>query len=107
VCHQTKDEMKLCRENATPSPYRNRPIEENLKLFLQMKAGVFEEGKAMLRAKIDYQSPNTTLRDPVIYRIRYTPHPHASKKKKKLKKTLINILKNFPKIKKFFVKKNF
>jgi glutaminyl-tRNA synthetase len=71
--------MKKSREEATPSPYRDRPIEENLRIFKEMKAGLWDEGKAMLRAKIDYKNPNTTLRDPVIYRIRYTPHPHASK----------------------------
>lgn len=77
VCHQTKDEMKKSREDATPSPFRDRPIEENLRIFKEMKAGLWDEGKAMLRAKIDYKNPNTTLRDPVIYRIRYTSHPHA------------------------------
>lgn len=46
--------MKKSRENLTPSPWRDRPIEENLDLFDKMKRGLFEEGKAMLRAKIDY-----------------------------------------------------
>lgn len=77
VCEQCKEDMKKCREEKKPSPYRDRSVEENLKLFEKMKCGIFEEGKAMLRAKIDYSSDNTTLRDPVIYRIRYTPHPHT------------------------------
>jgi len=58
----------------TDSPYRNRPIEENLDLFLRMSKGEFEEGAMTLRAKIDMSSPNMHLRDPIIYRIIYTPH---------------------------------
>ncbi len=45
-----------------------------------MRLGLWDEGKAVLRAKIDYKSPNTTLRDPAIYRIRYVSHPHAGDK---------------------------
>jgi glutaminyl-tRNA synthetase len=56
------------------SPYRNRSVEENLKLFEGMRAGKFEEGTHVLRAKIDMASPNITMRDPVIFRIRYEPH---------------------------------
>lgn len=80
VCHQTKSEINESRKNLTPSPYRNRPIEESLKLFEQMKMGLFEEGKAMLRLKIDYKHVNPTMRDPVAYRIKYAPHPHAGDK---------------------------
>ena len=72
--------MKACREAGTPSPYRNRPVEESLKMFDLMRRGFYEEGKICLRAKIDYKHPNTTMRDPVMYRIRYTPHPHAGDK---------------------------
>lgn len=45
-----------------------------------MKLGLYKEGEYSLRAKIDYKSPNTTLKDPIIYRIRYTPHPHSGDK---------------------------
>lgn len=56
------------------SPYRDRSIEENLELFAQMKAGIFEDGTHILRAKIDMSSPNMLLRDPLMYRIRHTRH---------------------------------
>ncbi len=56
------------------SPYRNRPIEENLDLFMRMNAGEFDEGTLTLRAKIDMASPNMHFRDPIMYRI--IKHPH-------------------------------
>jgi len=56
------------------SPYRDRPIAENLDLFRRMKAGEFPDGKYVLRAKIDMASPNINMRDPVIYRIRHVHH---------------------------------
>lgn len=58
----------------TESPYRNRSVEENLDLFERMKAGEFQEGSRVLRAKIDMASPNMHMRDPVIYRIKRMPH---------------------------------
>ena len=56
------------------SPYRNRPIEETLELFQKMNTGEIEEGKMVLRAKIDMASPNMHFRDPIIYRVVKTPH---------------------------------
>ena len=58
----------------TNSPYRDRPIEENLDLFQRMNAGAFDEGSMVLRAKIDMASPNMHFRDPIMYRI--IKHPH-------------------------------
>ncbi len=58
----------------TPSPYRQRSIEENLDLFQRMRAGEFKNGQHVLRAKIDLTSPNMKLRDPVLYRIVHAPH---------------------------------
>jgi glutaminyl-tRNA synthetase len=56
------------------SPYRDRPVEENMALFERMKAGEFEDGKYVLRAKIDMASSNINMRDPVVYRIRNASH---------------------------------
>ena len=61
-------------EAGTPSPYRDRSVEENLDLFERMKAGEFDEGEHVLRAKIDLSSPNMKMRDPAIYRIKKAPH---------------------------------
>ena len=61
-------------EPGKESPYRNRSIEDNLDLFKRMRAGEFEEGTHLLRAKINMSSPNMNLRDPVIYRIRKATH---------------------------------
>ncbi len=78
------DEQKaevIAQQKGTPSqpgiesPYRNRPIDENLDLFLRMQAGEFEEGSMILRAKIDMASPNMHFRDPIMYRI-IKGHPH-------------------------------
>lgn len=83
VCHQTKEEIRECRKeksNQKPSPYRNRPIEENLRLFSDMRRGRFDEGEATLRMKIDITSPNPCMWDPVAYRIKYEPHPHVGDK---------------------------
>ncbi|SMB89029.1 glutamine--tRNA ligase/YqeY domain fusion protein [Deinococcus hopiensis] len=72
------DEMARLRGNpttpGTPSPYRDRSVEENLDLFRQMRAGEFPDGAHVLRAKIDLASSNMKLRDPVLYRI--VNHPH-------------------------------
>jgi glutaminyl-tRNA synthetase len=71
----------IARQKGTPtqagveSPYRNRPAEENLDLFLRMQAGEFDEGSMTLRAKIDMASSNMHFRDPIIYRI-IKAHPH-------------------------------
>ena len=59
------------------SPYRDRPVAENLDLFARMRAGEFENGARVLRAKIDMASPNINLRDPVLYRIVHAPHPRT------------------------------
>jgi glutaminyl-tRNA synthetase len=62
------------------SPYRSRSVEENLDLFERMRAGEFEEGEQVLRAKIDMQSGNMNLRDPIMYRILHTPHHRTGDK---------------------------
>ena len=61
-------------EPGRPSPWRDRPVEENLSLFQRMRDGEFAEGSRVLRAKIDMASPVLTLRDPIMYRIQRTPH---------------------------------
>jgi len=67
-------------EPGTESPYRNRSIEENLKLFEHMRAGEFPDGSRTLRAKIDMASPNLNLRDPVMYRILHATHNRTGDK---------------------------
>ncbi len=78
VCDLTADEIREFRGSfETPgkdSPYRNRSIEENLKLFENMKNGLYQDGERVLRAKIDMASPNINMRDPVIYRVAHMPH---------------------------------
>ena len=78
VCTLTPDEFKDYRGVPTrpgkPSPWRDRPVEESLDLFQRMKAGEFEDGQYVLRAKIDMASPNLHMRDPAIYRIRRAHH---------------------------------
>jgi glutaminyl-tRNA synthetase len=76
------EEMREYRGTLTepgkPSPYRDRSVEENLDLFARMRAGEFEEGTHVLRAKINMASGNINLRDPVLYRILRSPHPRTS-----------------------------
>ena len=60
-----------------PSPFRDRSVEENLRLLHEMRAGAFPDGARTLRAKIDPHHPNVWLRDPVLYRIRHTSHHHT------------------------------
>lgn len=80
VDHQTPDEIKEYREKKMNSPWRDRPTEESLKLFDDMKSGLIEEGKATLRMKQDMQSDNFNMYDLIAYRIKFTPHPHAGDK---------------------------
>ena len=65
---------------ATPSPYRDRSIEENLDLFQRMRAGEFKDGEKVLRAKIDLASPNMHMRDPIMYRIMHAHHHRTGDK---------------------------
>ncbi|MBQ1678760.1 MAG: glutamine--tRNA ligase/YqeY domain fusion protein [Oscillospiraceae bacterium] len=77
VCELSPEEFKANRGDIgvpAVSPYRDRPIEENLDLFRRMRAGEFPEGSKTLRAKIDLASGNFNMRDPVLYRIRYIDH---------------------------------
>ena len=78
VCDLSPDEIREYRGTLTQpgkeSPYRNRSVEENLDLFERMRAGEFEEGSHVVRAKIDMTSPNIVMRDPVIFRIKKEPH---------------------------------
>jgi glutaminyl-tRNA synthetase len=64
-------------EPGRPSPYRDRSVEENLDLFRRMRAGEFEDGERVLRAKIDMAAGNINLRDPVLYRILHAAHPRT------------------------------
>jgi glutaminyl-tRNA synthetase len=72
------DEVRQYRGTLTEpgknSPYRNRSVDENLELFARMRAGEFEDGAHVLRAKIDMSSPNLNMRDPTLYRIRHASH---------------------------------
>jgi glutaminyl-tRNA synthetase len=78
VCDLTADQLREYRgtlvESGKQSPYRDRPVKDNLELFSRMRAGEFPDGARTLRAKIDMASPNTNLRDPVIYRILHASH---------------------------------
>ena len=78
VCDLTADEIRDTRgtltEPGVESPYRNRSVEENLRLFEEMKEGKYADGEKVLRAKIDMASPNMNMRDPVIYRIVHETH---------------------------------
>ena len=78
VCSLSTDQIREYRGTLTEpgknSPYRTRSVEENLDLFERMRAGEFEDGSHVLRAKIDMTSPNLNMRDPVLYRIRHESH---------------------------------
>jgi glutaminyl-tRNA synthetase len=80
----TKDEMRAYRGTLTQpgknSPYRDRPVAENLDLFERMRAGEFEDGSITLRAKIDMASPNINMRDPALYRIKHVRHHQTGDK---------------------------
>ncbi len=77
VCDMTAEQTDEFRRGGKESPFRERTVEENLDLLARMKAGEFPDGARTLRAKIDMQSPNMWLRDPVLYRIRHTSHHHT------------------------------
>jgi glutaminyl-tRNA synthetase len=78
VCDLSSEEIAANRGTLTEpgrnSPYRERSVEENLDLFARMKAGEFENGLRVLRAKIDMGSPNLVMRDPILYRVHKIPH---------------------------------
>ena len=84
VCDLSAEEIKEYRGTLTEpgkeSPYRNRSVEENLKLFNEMKEGKYQDGEKVLRAKIDMASPNINMRDPVIYRIAHIKHHNTGDK---------------------------
>jgi glutaminyl-tRNA synthetase len=84
VCDLSPQEIKEYRGTLTEpgkeSPYRNRSVEENLKLFRAMRAGEFEDGSRVLRAKIAMSSPNLNMRDPVLYRIQREKHHRTGSK---------------------------
>ncbi len=69
-----RDNRGTVTEPGTPSPYRSRSPEENLKLFREMRAGAYDNGAHVLRAKIDMASPHMIMRDPILYRIRHADH---------------------------------
>ena len=83
LCELTPEQFREYRGDIGKpaiSPYRDRPIEENLDLFQRMRNGEFEEGQYTLRAKIDLASGNFNMRDPVLYRIRYIEHHRQGNK---------------------------
>ena len=84
VCDLTAEEIREYRgtleEPGKESPYRNRSVEENLRLFTQMREGKYADGEKVLRAKIDMASPNINMRDPVIYRVAHMSHHNTGDK---------------------------
>ncbi len=84
VCDLNADQIREYRgtlkEPGKESPYRNRSVEENLRLFEEMREGKYADGEKVLRAKIDMASPNMNMRDPVIYRIAHAEHHNTGSK---------------------------
>jgi len=84
VCSLNEEELRDYRGNFNKpgknSPYRDRSVEENLTLFEKMRAGHFAEGECTLRAKIDMQSANMNMRDPLLYRIKKVAHHRSGDK---------------------------
>jgi glutaminyl-tRNA synthetase len=84
VDDSTQEEISTMRgvptKPGTPSPYRDRSVEENLDLFRRMRAGEFPDGSKVLRAKIDMDSPNMHMRDPIMYRILHAHHHRTGDK---------------------------
>ncbi len=84
VDDQSQEEIRLGRgtvqQPGTESPYRNRSVEENLRLFEEMKEGKYADGEKVLRAKIDMAHPNMLFRDPILYRILHTEHHRTGNK---------------------------
>ena len=84
VDDQTQDQIRENRgtvdKPGTPSPWRDRSVEENLRLFREMKAGKYAEGEKVLRAKIDMAHPNMMFRDPLLYRIKFAHHHRTGDK---------------------------
>ena len=84
VDDQTQEEISAGRgtvdKPGTESPYRNRSVEENLRIFREMKAGLYPDGAKVLRAKIDMASPNMMFRDPILYRIKHASHHRTGDK---------------------------
>lgn len=84
VSDETADEIRERRGTLTEpgieSPYRNRSVEENLKLFYEMRDGKYADGAKVLRAKIDMSSPNVNMRDPIIYRVLHATHHNTGDK---------------------------
>lgn len=81
VCDLTAEQVRATRgtltEPGTPSPHRERSVDDNLDLFRRMRAGEFPDGSRTLRARIDMASPNMNLRDPALYRIKHVPHQNT------------------------------
>jgi glutaminyl-tRNA synthetase len=77
---ETREYRGTLTESGRESPYRNRPVEENLDLFTRMAKGEFPDGSRVLRAKIDMTSPNMNMRDPVMYRILHSSHQRTGDK---------------------------
>ena len=84
VCDLTAEEIREYRGTLTEpgkdSPYRNRSVEENLRIFEEMRAGKYADGEKVLRAKIDMASPNINMRDPIIYRVAHMTHHNTGDK---------------------------
>ena len=84
VCDLSPEEIREYRGTLTEpgkdSPYRNRSVEENLRLFEEMRAGKYRDGEKVLRAKIDMASPNINMRDPIIYRVAHMTHHNTGDK---------------------------
>ena len=84
VCDLDAEQMREYRGTLTKpgkeSPYRDRTIEENLRLFKEMRDGKYADGEKVLRAKIDMSSPNINMRDPIIYRIAHAEHHNTGDK---------------------------
>ena len=77
VCHQTAAEIRASREQQRDSPWRDRAVGENLRLFDEMRRGLWDEGTATLRMKGDMRNDNANMMDLVAYRIKFAEHPHV------------------------------
>lgn len=80
TAEQVKEYRGTLTRPGRNSPDRDRPIEENLRLFKEMREGMHPEGKYVLRAKLDMASPNMNMRDPALYRIKFASHPRTGDK---------------------------